>query len=63
MFDFRHCNQLFFPLNLLLNYIGVDYGMDVSVWQGTIDWAAARSTGLNFAIARASVILLLIICF
>ena len=33
----------------------VDYGMDVSVWQGTINWNTVKTTGIKFAIARASV--------
>ena len=29
--------------------------MDVSVWQGKIDWTAVKSTDIKFTIARASV--------
>lgn len=32
----------------------VSYGIDVSYWQGTIDWDAVASTGIHFAIMRVS---------
>lgn len=32
----------------------VSYGIDVSYWQGTIDWPSAAATGLDFAIMRVS---------
>ena len=32
-----------------------DHGMDVSVWQGKIDWQTVKTTNIKFAIARASV--------
>ena len=31
--------------------------MDVSVWQGAIDWSAVKNTDIKFTIARASVLL------
>jgi lysozyme len=30
------------------------FGVDVSVWQGTIDWAMARADGVDFAMIKAT---------
>ena len=30
------------------------FGIDVSVWQGTIDWARAKSDGVDFAMIKAT---------
>lgn len=35
----------------LLSY-GISYGIDVSEWQGNIDWEKVANTGINFAIIR-----------
>ncbi|HBA37598.1 MAG TPA: hypothetical protein DCY94_02645 [Firmicutes bacterium] len=31
---------------------GISYGVDVSEWQGNIDWQKVRATGISFAIIR-----------
>lgn len=31
---------------------GISYGVDVSEWQGNIDWEKVRATGISFAIIR-----------
>ncbi len=31
---------------------GVSYGIDVSEWQGTIDWEKVKATGISFAMIR-----------
>lgn len=36
---------------LYLSY-GISYGIDVSEWQGTIDWEEVSKTGISFAIIR-----------
>ena len=45
-------NNLFYNENGLLKYPGAECGIDVSSWQGEIDWFAVADSGIDFAVIQ-----------